>query len=188
MKKLRAKDVLPEFPRTVILPHKPNGTADDIITTNAEAKVVFQSHYVHIEEKIDGASVGMGILDGHPVVRSRRNILRKGSTKGQFASLWNWWYDHRERFDELADMGPFSIYGEWMWAEHSVRHTGEVDDYNQLESLANLPAKWADGPAEGIYIKVYNPEVVEYRFKLVREGFVHRQDWNPKEFTRNERA
>jgi hypothetical protein len=69
-----------------------------------------------------------------------------------------------------------------------VRHTGEVDGYEQLEELANMPAAWADGPAEGIYIKVYNPEVVEYRFKLVREGFVHRQDWNPKEFTRNERA
>lgn len=226
---MRTRDVLPEFPRTVILPHKPNGTADDIIASNEEARVIFQSQYVHIEEKIDGASVGLGILDGHPVIRSRRNILRKGSTKGQFASLWNWWYDNREKFESLAEMGPFSIYGEWMLAEHSmkytrlpewliaydvynyeaqrfiappsarkvlgelgfhmpvIRHTGEVDSYEQLDILANLPAVWAEGPAEGIYIKVYNPEIVEYRFKLVREGFIHRQDWNPQEFTKNER-
>lgn len=115
------KRILPSFPRTLHLPYKPNASKDDVIAEEAEAAVVFEEE-VHIEEKIDGASVGLTIWEDHPLIRNRDHILRKGymkdtPAKKQFTSLWNWWYDHRERFEKLEG---FSVYGEWMKAQHGI--------------------------------------------------------------------
>jgi len=116
------KIILPTFPRTLHLPYgEPNATKDDVVAQESEAAVVFEQE-VHVEEKIDGASVGMTILDGHPLIRNRDHILRKGYVKNtpakkQFASVWNWWYQHRDRFEKLEG---FSVYGEWMKARHGI--------------------------------------------------------------------
>lgn len=116
--------MLPAFPRTPHLPHLPNATSDDVIASSDEAAVVF-TQPINIEEKIDGASVGMTTKDGQPIIRNRDHILRKGyekdtAAKKQFASIWNWFYDHRESFEFLAARGPYSVYGEWCLAQHGI--------------------------------------------------------------------
>jgi hypothetical protein len=118
------KKILPAFPRTPHLPWKPNAADDDIVASEADIAAITQ-HTVHGEEKIDGASVGMTTHDGHPLIRNRDHILRKGYVKDtpakkQFASIWGWWYDNQAKFKSLAEMGPFSIYGEWMVARHGI--------------------------------------------------------------------
>lgn len=212
--------VLPPYPGTVHLPYKPNASKDDIIASEREAKVIFGGH-LSIEEKIDGASVGMVLFDDHPIIRSKDYILRKGNTKGQFATIWNWFYDHQKRFKKIAALGPFSVYGEWMVRSHGIfysslpdwfipydlynyvnqvflspvtarrllteagfsvpalRFQGKFEDtYDDLEKMATLPAEWAEGPAEGIYIKVCNQEVVKARFKMVRPDFQRGSLWD----------
>ena len=223
------KRVLPAFPRTLHLPYKPNASKDDVVAQESDAKVVFEQP-VHVEEKIDGASVGMTIYDDHPLIRNRDHILRKGymkdtPAKKQFVSIWNWWYAHRERFEQLEG---YSVYGEWMKAQHGiyytqlpewfiaydlldqksgyflapksarkllveagfvvpeVRYIGEIEDYDQFEEMANMPAAWAEGKAEGIYVKVDNVEVVTHRFKMVRQDFVRGQFWDGKTLLKNE--
>lgn len=99
------------------LPYKPNSKCDKI-ATEIEASVIFSGKIVSIAEKIDGANCGMTYLDGHPVVRSRTKILRKGQylknpSQKQFANSWNWMYDNREKFTKLDQTGPYSVYGEW---------------------------------------------------------------------------
>jgi atypical dual specificity phosphatase len=115
--------VLPPYPRTLILPHKPNGTQDDLVASESEAAVVFKTTRLHAEEKLDGANIGIAIVDEHPIIRNRDHFLSKASAKGQFASIWGWYYKNREKFDALQDYGPFSVYGEWLVARHTIPYT-----------------------------------------------------------------
>ena len=116
--------MLPSYPRTPHLPYKENISEGDIVAEESEATVLFGSH-VTIEEKIDGASVGISVLNGHPIVRNRDHVLRKGfvkntAAKKQFTSLWNWFYDNEEKFEAL---GQYTVFGEWMLAQHGIHYT-----------------------------------------------------------------
>lgn len=128
MKVLAEKELLPQFPRTAHLPHKPNTDKLDKVAREKEAAVVF-AEYINVEEKIDGSSCGMTIQDGNPVVRNRDHILRKGfhkkgsAAKEQFGPVWNWFYAHKGCFEKLAALGPFSVYGEWCLARHGIAYT-----------------------------------------------------------------
>lgn len=116
--------MLPAFPRTPHIPHQVNATDDDAIASAADIVPVFTDS-INVEEKIDGASVGMMIHDGHPIIRNREHILRKGfekdtAAKKQFAPIWNWFYDNIKSFELLSEMGAYSVYGEWCLAQHGI--------------------------------------------------------------------
>ena len=125
MQKLHLESqMLPAYPKTPHLPHKPNASDDDIVAQESESTVIFGS-FVTVEEKIDGASVGMSILNDHPIARNRDHIIHKGfvkntAAKKQFASIWNWFYKNEEKFKAVA---PYSVYGEWMVAQHGINYT-----------------------------------------------------------------
>lgn len=117
------KSILPEYPSLRHLPWKPNNKGDNI-ASEEEASIIFNSSIL-IQEKIDGANCGMTFLDGHPVVRSRTKILRKGQdlknpSLKQFASAWNWMHENQQKFEQLAEIGPYSVYGEWMIQQHGM--------------------------------------------------------------------
>ena len=122
------KRVLPQYPRTPHLPHKPNTQREDLVASDKEVACIFTSTYVVVEEKIDGANVGMAKFDGHPIIRNHNYILNKGYQKQtpaklQFKSIWTWYYKHEHLFDKLADLaGPVSVYGEWMIAQHGLEY------------------------------------------------------------------
>jgi len=118
---------LPEFPRTRHLPWKVNAQTGDVISTDAEANVIFTSPRLSIEEKVDGANCGMGIDDGHPAIRNRNHVIHKGfcgktPAKMQFGSVWNWWHDNIHLFQKLSEHGPYSVYGEWCVAQHGLNY------------------------------------------------------------------
>lgn len=120
---------LPSFPRTLHLPYQPNATNDDYVASEEEASVIF-SMPVNVEEKIDGASVGMALFQDHPLLRNRDHILNKGyfkntPAKEQFRPMWNWFYDNVHKFENLNIHGPYSVYGEWCLGQHGL-------EYNQL--------------------------------------------------------
>lgn len=119
--------ILPAFPRTPHVPHQPNVSDDDIIASSEDVDAIWNGSCV-IEEKIDGASVGMGLFEGEPLIRNRDHILRKGyvketAAKKQFASIWTWFYKNKDRFEALEKFGPLVIYGEWMVAAHGIHYT-----------------------------------------------------------------
>lgn len=126
--------LLPEFPRTHHLPWKANAKRDDLIVSEREARIIFESDNVFVEEKVDGSSVGITVLDGQPVIRNRNHILNKSfaartPAKMQFSSIWNYFYQHRHQFDHLMDSaGPVTVYGEWMWALHGLAYD-KLPDY-----------------------------------------------------------
>ena len=129
---MKQDKLLPHFPATAHLPWKPNTSQGDVVARDAEAAVVFENP-VFIEEKIDGASVGFTIEDGHPVIRNREHFLKKGfvgktPAKKQFAPIWNYFYDNSAKFETLTHLGPFSVFGEWMLMQHGIY-------YNRLPDL-----------------------------------------------------
>jgi atypical dual specificity phosphatase len=125
MKRRRESEILPEYPRTHHLPHKANAKRDDLIASLDECKVIF-SEITSVEEKVDGSACGMSMLDDQPLIRNRNHILNKAyskvknSSKAQFSSVWNWWYENRKAFNLLLESGPYSVYGEWMYMAHGM--------------------------------------------------------------------
>ena len=118
---------LPEYPKTPHLPFKPNMAQGDVAVDMTAARIIFEQPVV-IEEKIDGASVGICAENGNPIIRNRDHILKKGfmrkkkdtTAKMQFRSIWNYYYEHRKGFEEIFEAGPYSVYGEWMLAQHGL--------------------------------------------------------------------
>lgn len=157
------KRALPDFGRTRHLPWRVNGTADDLVATDDAAESIFHNE-ITVEEKIDGACVGIRHTDEEPIIRNREHILRKGyikdtPSKMQFRPLWGWYYEHRENFAALNTLLGFeaSVYGEWLYAKHTLY-------YDRL-------------PALFIAHSVYDPEEetfvtqVRAREALVGAGF-----------------
>lgn len=145
--------MLPPFPRTPHLPHNPNLEPNDLIASNHEAGSVF-TQLVNIEEKVDGASVGVMLFDDEPVIRNRDHILRKGyvkdtAAKKQFASIWNWFYKNKKSFEQLNEEGPYAVYGEWCLAQHGIFYNRlpdwfiayDVYDYEQNRFVSPIQAR-----------------------------------------------
>jgi len=126
------KVILPDYPRTRHVPWKPNASRDDLVATYDEFRPAFISENVEITEKVDGSNCGMALFDGEPVIRNHNHILRKGyvketPAKKQFSSVFNWFYENKDKFDALNGQGPFGVFGEWMIAQHGL-------EYNNLPS------------------------------------------------------
>lgn len=119
---------LPTYPRTLHLPWKPNAQRDDLVAAEADCDILFKSPCVWVEEKIDGANCAMALVGGHPIIRNRDHIMRKGYVKKtpakmQFTSVWNWFYTQRDRFQALESVCPGAgVYGEWMYAQHGLEY------------------------------------------------------------------
>jgi hypothetical protein len=101
-------------------------THDDILS---EDKISYPID-CYVQEKIDGANLGVSWRKNGPIVRNRNNILKKGYSKihtpakEQFKSTWNWVHDNRKDIQLVSDilMSEIAIYGEWMWAYHSIKY------------------------------------------------------------------
>ena len=124
------RGISPDYPRIPHLDKKiSNMTHDDILSDNS---IVYPIDG-YVQEKIDGANLGVSWYKNGPIVRNRNNILKKGYSKihtpakEQFKSTWNWVHDNRKDIIMLSEtlMSEITIYGEWMVAQHSI-------EYNKL--------------------------------------------------------
>jgi hypothetical protein len=125
--KLRLKNlrkISPDYPR---IPHFDksisNMTHDDIIL---ESSITYPLE-CWVQEKVDGANMGVSWTSG-PVLRNRNHILKKGymdvetPSKIQFRPAWNWLHEHRKDIMMIIEAlkSPITVYGEWLWAKHSI--------------------------------------------------------------------
>jgi len=87
-----------------------------------------------VQEKVDAANMGVS-WDETAILRNRNHILNKGYTKirtpakQQFKSAWNWVHDHEEDIKNIEKAWgcKITVYGEWMWAQHSLIYDGIPD-------------------------------------------------------------
>lgn len=125
-------DILPDFPRIFHLPHNPNAQRTDLIASQDDVKIIFENDNTEVSEKVDGANSGIFFgEDSNFVIRNRNNILNKGKTghlrgpaKMQFAPIYNWCYENKDKFEALNNYLGFAVsaYGEWTLALHGIKY------------------------------------------------------------------
>lgn len=114
-------DTFHKFPST---PHLfwlgKNTPRDDKLLSPAEAKA-FLDALVVVEEKVDGANVGLSFsADGDLRIQNRGQYLKVGEN-GQFKEIWQWVRRIEDKiFDVLWDR--LIVFGEWCYAQHSVHY------------------------------------------------------------------
>lgn len=138
--------IIPEFPRT------PHLTAENY-------REVELAQHVHVTEKVDGSGCAMAMYDGHPLIRSRKHILKKGhlgktAAKKQFASIFNWWHKNKDCFERLQDVaGCVSVYGEWMYAQHGMEYDRLPDTFLAFDLYDYVAGKYIDPLEAYIYLR-----------------------------------
>ena len=82
---------------------------------------------VLVEEKVDGANIGLSIgPDGDVRVQNRGSYLR-GKAHRQFGPLWPWIDARRAALTEALEPGLI-LFGEWCYAQHSI-HYDQLPDW-----------------------------------------------------------
>lgn len=113
----------PHTPHLVWLSKSPP-RADKVLGL-AEVKAILNGEVV-VEEKVDGANVGISVAaSGELVAQNRGTILGPGAHP-QFQALWSWLARHREGLVEVLG-GDRMLFGEWCFAVHSIKYTRLMD-------------------------------------------------------------
>lgn len=112
-------DELHKFPST---PHLvwlgQNAVRDDKVMSPAEVDG-FLSHSVIVEEKVDGANLGISVgADGRLRFQNRGNWLT-GKLAGQWERLRGWAAQREGRIRAALPAGHI-LFGEWCYARHSI--------------------------------------------------------------------
>lgn len=87
-----------------------------------DERALFLDQEITVEEKVDGASLGISIdRDGHIRAQNRGSYIDEGSG-GQWDPLWSWLTPKVDRFfDVLGDQ--YIVFGEWCYAVHSIKYS-----------------------------------------------------------------
>mmetsp|Transcript_53454 Transcript_53454/g.130135 ORF Transcript_53454/g.130135 Transcript_53454/m.130135 type:complete len:467 (-) Transcript_53454:1320-2720(-) len=114
-----------KFPRTAHL-FDTGGTAttvDDLIVADVErichtlACNPFKPTIV--EEKVDGANLGIRIIDGEILVQNRSHYI-SSAEHPQFHRIQPWIEEHRSTLQGILGSENLILYGEWCVARHSI--------------------------------------------------------------------
>lgn len=115
-------EIFHKFPHTPHLLWLGEGTPrEDKILTRSEA-VAFLAGEVVVEEKVDGANLGLSVgPDGRLRAQSRANYLNPAHCHSQWKPLWPWLRLHQESLTAALG-GNLILYGEWCHARHTVAY------------------------------------------------------------------
>jgi ATP-dependent RNA circularization protein (DNA/RNA ligase family) len=111
------------FPRTPHLVWLGAGEARDDKVLGAEEASALLDGPVLVEEKVDGANLGISVSKGGSILAQNRGAyIERDTAHPQFRPLFRWLDTHRHA---IADaLGEYLIlFGEWCYAVHSVRYT-----------------------------------------------------------------
>lgn len=114
-----------KFPSTPYIETDISIQRNDKILSQNEVRNIL-SKPVTIEEKIDGANLGISFdYNGEIQLQNRGSYLME-PFEGQWKPLNNWINCHEDKmFDVLMD--KFILYGEWCYAKHSVYYDNLPD-------------------------------------------------------------
>lgn len=137
--------LLPPYPSIPHLPHNPNLSVGDVVASNDTTRVMW-ANSVFVQEKIDGANLAIAIVDGHPVMRNRDKFVKKGEQRKsaaatQFKSAWNWFYENIDKFKALDG---YSVYGEWLVAQHGLPYNALTDWFMVYDLLDQQTCQFVD--------------------------------------------
>lgn len=126
--------ILHRFPRT---PHvawlADRPLRADKLLTDAEVRALLEREVV-IEEKIDGANLGLSTDAGELRAQNRGSWLSSESAAPQFRSLFAWLAPKRESLLDALRPG-LVLFGEWCAAVHSVHYDALPDWFLAFDVL-----------------------------------------------------
>lgn len=104
-----------KYPR---IPHVSGSrrTNDDVFVDG------FPEGSFYVFEKLDGANVGISMTESGLKLQNRGGYLENKRPHPQWDAFKNWVFSHYQEFDEMLSVGDI-IFGEWLYAEHSVSYT-----------------------------------------------------------------
>lgn len=109
-----------KFPRTPHLFCSPReAVRGDHVFSEAEREA-FLSGEILIEEKMDGANVGVSVTEGVIRAQNRGSYIQPPSDP-QFQPLWSWLAERAPELTNTLEAG-LVVFGEWCFAVHSVRY------------------------------------------------------------------
>jgi hypothetical protein len=110
------------FPRTPHLVWLGQDEArDDKVLSADEARELLDGS-VLVEEKVDGANVGLSLSDTGIRAQNRGAYVERETCHPQFKPLFRWLDVHRHALTDALDPNLI-LFGEWCYAVHSVRYT-----------------------------------------------------------------
>jgi ATP-dependent RNA circularization protein (DNA/RNA ligase family) len=122
MEKMKSRFKFPSTQHMIVMGD--NNIRGDKLMTDSERED-FLTRHIYIEEKIDGANVGVDFdSDGNMIVRNRGKFVDDFS--GQWKKFPSFRRSHEDRFFEyLSDR--YILFGEWMYACHSIFYNNLPD-------------------------------------------------------------
>ncbi|KAJ3260341.1 hypothetical protein HK103_000976 [Boothiomyces macroporosus] len=119
-----------KYPRTRHLINLGAATRDDLVLAESDTKPFFDplpGTIVTVEEKIDGANLGLRLDRDGEIVAQNRNHTLTDAAHDQFKLLPSW--INKNRRDLMSILANDRIiYGEWMYALHSCSYN-KLPDY-----------------------------------------------------------
>lgn len=116
------QNTLKKFVRTKHIANLGSVSRDDLIWSGSELQK-FLSLPLVIEEKIDGANLGIFIDDNDNIVIQNRSHYVSPSYHAQFADIDKWKYQNDDSIRQVIGSNKWIIYGEWVVAKHSIHYT-----------------------------------------------------------------
>lgn len=115
-----------KFPRTPHLAWLCAGSPrDDKVLAPCDADLFYKKSVV-IEEKIDGANIGIAVDSEGKLIAWNRGTLLGQKSHPQFAALWPW-LAQRQNLLVNALGNNLILFGEWCFAKHSIHYTDLPD-------------------------------------------------------------
>lgn len=124
-KDVNASDIT-KFPRTKHLANLGSVSRDDLLYELDELND-FMSMDLLVEEKIDGANLGL-FLEGNKIKAQNRSHYVDSSYHPQFKLLDKWIQKHTTDLMAIFSKGNYIVFGEWMYARHSINYI-RLPDY-----------------------------------------------------------
>lgn len=107
-----------KFDRTPHLPWSGKVSKDDKRISAEEFYNAISKGKLIVQEKVDGANLGITLVDGKVQLQSRGHVLQSGGIDHpQFSPAYNYFYSI---FDNLYFLENRILFGEWCYAKHHV--------------------------------------------------------------------
>lgn len=115
-----------KFPSTPYIDVENNvNIRTDKVLSKEEVRI-FLAHEIYVEEKIDGANLGISFNDKGECLLQNRGDYLYSPLDGQWALLINWLDIHEDDiFENLTN--EYILFGEWCYATHSIKYEALPD-------------------------------------------------------------
>lgn len=117
-------------------------TRDDLVLSTSDVSHCFLGKILTVEEKIDGANMGISLQNNHLYVQNRSHYVTS-EYHAQFKYLDKWLFNHNAELRRiLMNSDRYILYGEWVYARHSIHYTNLPDWFVAFDLYDKLEEKF----------------------------------------------